>query len=271
MPYQKVIKDSITLAVNIKDKKNKKKHSTFKHSKNVKNTPHMYPVSSLLTYTTTPQITVHNPSSCPTKSILHIFNPYTTSSPYIVSRSRTYEYPRNLHNSIPLVNNNYISYLNPYPTLYPVMYHIPNPASRPTLYPTLYLYAETYTPTYTPTYIPTCIPTYTPTYTPTCIPTYIPTYTPTYTPSYNYRNDSDNNTIQYSYYSYYSNNKYNSIVFGISTGICSLCFCVILIYVYKNYTSNKYKLQKIQKNASKHEYEDLNNIHIDYNREFKYL
>ena len=262
MPYQKVIKDSITLAVNIKDKKNKKKHSTFKHSKNAKNTPHMYPVSSLLTYTTTPQITAHNPSSCPTKSILHIFSPYTTSSPYIVSRWHTYEYPRNLHNSIPLVNNNYISYLNTYPTLYPVMYHIPNPASRLTLYPTVYLYTETYTPTY----IPSCIPTYTPTY----IPTYIPSCIPTYTPIQNYRNDSDNNTIQYSYYSYYSNNKYNSIVFGISTGICSLCFCVILIYVYKNYTSNKYKLQKIQKNASKHEYADLNNIHIDYNREFKY-
>jgi hypothetical protein len=81
---------------------------------------------------------------------------------------------------------------------------------------------------------------------------------PTYSPS-------ANNVIEYSYY---SNDKYNIVVFGIATSIGSLCFCIIFVYVYKIYTSKKYKLQKIKQNALKREYERLNNTHDDYNSKF---
>ena len=91
--------------------------------------------------------------------------------------------------------------------------------------------------------------------------TYKPTCVLTYSPS---KDIVANNTI-----GFYTNDKYNTIVFGIATGLGSFCFCVICAYVYKIYASKKYKLQKIQKNALKREYESLNDIRIaDYNSRF---
>jgi hypothetical protein len=100
----------------------------------------------------------------------------------------------------------------------------------------------------------------------TTCPTTSPTYSaiPTYSPS---NNSINTTTIDFSNYSNYEN--YNAAIFGIAIGIGSCCFCVICVYVYKIYASNKHKLQKIQKNALKHEYESLNDIHItDYNSRF---
>jgi hypothetical protein len=91
--------------------------------------------------------------------------------------------------------------------------------------------------------------------------TYKPTCVLTYSPS---KDIVANNTI-----GFYKNDKYNTIVFGMATGLGSLCFFVICAYVYKIYASKKHKLQKIQKNALKREYESLNDIHItDYNSQF---
>jgi hypothetical protein len=94
------------------------------------------------------------------------------------------------------------------------------------------------------------------TYTPTCVLTYSPS------------KDIITNTTTIEY-SYYTNDKYNTIVFGMATGLGTFCFCLIFAYVYKIYASKKYKLQKIQKNTLKREYVSLNDIHIaDYNSQF---
>jgi hypothetical protein len=111
----------------------------------------------------------------------------------------------------------------------------------------------------------------------------------TYSPS---KDVSTNNRTEYEYY-VYMNDKYNTIIFVMATGIGSFCFCVICAYVYKIYASNKHKLQKIRKNTlnrkyakenpsslknedSSHNFQSfteenvsLNNIHIaDYNSQF---
>jgi hypothetical protein len=237
MNYVSFVENSLSLSNYFSRKliirrKYREKRGIDKSNKNAKNTLHMYPVSPLLTYTNIPQTIV--PSPCPTKSILYIFGPYITGSPYAVYPT---VYPVMYH----------------IPTSYPVMYHIPRPSSCPTVYPS---------------YVPTNVPTYVPTFETTYVPTFETTYVPTFEPSYNYNNDSANNTIQYSYY---LNNNYNTPLFIIATSVSSLLFCVIFVYVYINYGYNKYKLQKIQKNSLKREHHSLNDVHIDYNREFKYL
>jgi hypothetical protein len=219
MNYTSLIENSIELSNYFSRKlilrrKYREKRAIDKLVKNAKNTLQMYPISPLLTQSNIPQTTA--PSSCHTKSILYIFSPYPTGSPYAL-------YPT-IYPAI---------YDIPYPSMSPVMYYIPRPSSCPTTVPTVY-------------------------------PTIVPTIVPTNTPTYPYHNDSANNIIQY------SNNNYNTPIFIIATSVGSLIFCVILIYVYKNYTTNKYKLQKIQKNALKREPYSLNDVHIDYNREFKY-
>lgn len=88
-----------------------------------------------------------------------------------------------------------------------------------------------------------------------------PIYTviPTYSPS----------NLTANGFSYYSYVTYNTVVFGMATGIGSFCFCVICAYVYKIYASKKHKLHKIQENSLKREYESLNDIQIsDYNSIF---
>jgi hypothetical protein len=136
----------------------------------------------------------------------------------------------------------------------------------------------TFEPTERDENIPPIPPNPSPTPKPICVSTYRPS-----------KDIAANNTIEYSVY---MNDKYNTIVFGMATGIGSFCFFVICAYVYKIYASKKHKLQKIRKNTLNSEYarenlssknEDsshifrsfteenasLHNIHIaDYNSQF---
>jgi hypothetical protein len=136
------------------------------------------------------------------------------------------------------------------------------PSSRPTV--NRYSYSPSKTSgvySYAP--IPFSYNSMPPLNTDTICPTTIPTYSAI--PTHSDSNNSINTTIiDFSNYE-----KYNIALFGIATGIGSFCFCVICAYVYKIYASKKHKLQKIQKNALKREYESLNDIRIvDYNSQF---
>jgi hypothetical protein len=79
-----------------------------------------------------------------------------------------------------------------------------------------------------------------------------------------------NTTIVYSY-SFY--NKQGILILGIASGISSLFFCIIFIFVYKTYSSNKYKINKLTKIHKSNTIDEIlitnNNQNIqNYNSDF---
>ena len=216
--------------------------------------PPIPPIASppLPIYTTIPTEIAHNPISLPTRSMSYSFFPSIPIGVYTYAPSIT---------NAPSVNNGIYSYApfsyqyksGPPASLPPAS--LPPASLPPASLPPKSVPPSNYNISYTqyPTYNPSSE-----TYTPTCVLTYSPSYT----------SNNNNKTSNTTAYSYYSNDKYNTIVFGMATGLGSFCFCVIFTYVYRIYASKKYKLQKIQKNSLKREYESLNDIRIDYNSQF---
>jgi len=189
-------------------------------------------------YTSMPS-SIYYPSSRPTVN-RYSYSPSKTSGVY------SYAPIPFSYNSMPPLNTD-TNYPETIPTYNAIPTYSPSKTSGVYSYAPIPFSYNSMPPLNTDTICPTTIPTY------SAIPTH----------------SDSNNSINTTIIDFSNYEKYNIALFGIATGIGSFCFCVICAYVYKIYASKKHKLQKIQKNALKREYESLNDIRIvDYNSQF---